>query len=206
ERRRFLLKTAECMRRRAPELEQRMQAEIGATRSWINENIELALEILIEAASLTTQIRGQVLPSKQPQRQMLALRQPVGAVLGIAPWTAPLILGVRAVATPLACGNTVVFKLSELAPATQRWIADCFQEAGLPPGVLNVISHAPDDAPAVVEALIAHPSIRRINFTGSSRVGRHIANTAARHLKPALLELGGKAPLLVLKDADLNAA
>lgn len=206
ERRRFLLKTAECMRRRAPELEQRMQAEIGATRSWINENIELALEILIEAASLTTQIRGQVLPSKQPQRQMLALRQPVGAVLGIAPWNAPLILGVRAVATPLACGNTVVFKLSELAPATQRWIADCFQEAGLPPGVLNVISHAPDDAPAVVEALIAHPSIRRINFTGSTRVGRHIANTAARHLKPALLELGGKAPLLVLKDADLNAA
>ncbi len=81
-----------------------------------------------------------------------------------------------------------------------------FRDAGFPPGVVNVISNAPADAGKIVETLIAHPAVRRINFTGSTRVGRIVAETAARHLKPVLLELGGKAPLLVLDDADLDEA
>jgi acyl-CoA reductase-like NAD-dependent aldehyde dehydrogenase len=127
-------------------------------------------------------------------------------VLGIAPWNAPVILGTRAVAMPLACGNTVVLKASELSPAVHRLIGQVLQDAGLGDGVVNVISNAPEDAPAIVARLIANPAVRRVNFTGSTHVGRIIGELAARQLKPALLELGGKAPLLVLDDADLDAA
>ena len=136
----------------------------------------------------------------------MALREPVGVIVGMAPWNAPVILGTRAVAMPLACGNAVVLKASELCPATHRMIVETLNAAGLPKGVLNVITHAAEDAPEVVSALIAHPKVRRINFTGSTRVGRIIAEQAGRHLKPALLELGGKAPLVVLDDADLDGA
>jgi acyl-CoA reductase-like NAD-dependent aldehyde dehydrogenase len=136
----------------------------------------------------------------------MGVRQPCGVVVGIAPWNAPVILGTRAVAMPLACGNTVVLKASELCPAVHRLIAQAFADAGFPPGVVNFISNAPDDAPQVVERLIAHPAVRRINFTGSTRVGRIIAKLAAEHLKPVLLELGGKNPVVVLDDADVDAA
>jgi benzaldehyde dehydrogenase (NAD) len=134
------------------------------------------------------------------------MRVPAGVVLGIAPWNAPVILGVRAVAVPLACGNTVVLKGSELCPATHALIVEAMNAAGLPPGVLNFVTNAPAAAADVVEAMVAHPAVRRVNFTGSTRVGRLIAQSCARHLKPAVLELGGKAPFLVLDDADLDAA
>jgi len=136
----------------------------------------------------------------------MAVRRPAGVVLGIAPWNAPVILGVRAIATPLACGNTVVLKASEVCPATHALIGEVCQEAGLPAGVVNVITHEGRAAGAVVEAAVAHPAVRRVNFTGSTRVGRIIAELCGRHLKPVLLELGGKAPLVVLDDADLDAA
>jgi benzaldehyde dehydrogenase (NAD) len=162
--------------------------------------------MLEEGASIRTQSSGEVIPSDVPGSVSMALRRPAGVVLGIAPWNAPVILGVRAIATPLACGNTVVLKASELCPATHGLIVEALHEAGLPAGVVNFVTNAPDDAAAVVEAMVAHPLLRRVNFTGSTRVGRLIAQTCARHLKPAVLELGGKAPLLVLDDADLEAA
>jgi acyl-CoA reductase-like NAD-dependent aldehyde dehydrogenase len=126
--------------------------------------------------------------------------------LGIAPWNAPVILGVRAVATPLACSNTVVLKASEICPATHRLIGEALRAAGLPPGVINVVTNAPAGASDIVASLIAHPAVRRINFTGSTKVGRTIARLAAEQLKPALLELGGKAPLVILDDANLDQA
>jgi vanillin dehydrogenase len=113
---------------------------------------------------------------------------------------------VRAIAMPLACGNTVILKASEICPATHRLIGDVFTESGFPPGVVNVMVHAAESAPSVAEAMIAHRAVRRVNFTGSTRVGRLIAETAGRHLKQVLLELGGKAPLVVLDDADLDQA
>ena len=115
-------------------------------------------------------------------------------------------LGVRAIATPLACGNTVVLKGSEICPATHGLIVEALQEAGLPKGVVNFVTNAPADAAAVVEAMIAHPAVRRVNFTGSTHVGKLIAVTCAKYLKPVVLELGGKAPLVVLDDADIDAA
>lgn len=206
ERRALLSKAADAMAAKTPEFIARMAAEIGATAGWAGFNVHLAAGMLREAAAMTTQIGGEVIPSDKPGCIAMAVRQPVGVILGIAPWNAPVILGTRALAMPLACGNTVVLKASELCPGTHRLIAECLLEAGLPAGVVNVVTNAPEDAPAVVEALIAHPAVRRVNFTGSTKVGRIIAETAARHLKPVLLELGGKAPMLVLDDADLDEA
>ena len=181
-------------------------AETGATPGWYGFNVALAAGMLREAASMTTQIAGEVIPSEVPGSLAMAVRRPCGVVLGIAPWNAPVILGMRAIAMPLACGNTVVLKGSELCPAVHALIGNAMQQAGLGDGVVNVILNAPTDAPAIVERLIANPAVRRVNFTGSTPVGRIVAQTAARYLKPALLELGGKAPLVVLDDADLDAA
>ena len=205
-RRALLTKAADALAVKADALIAAMCAEIGATEGWVRFNHMLAVSMLREAAALTTQIGGEVIPSDKPGCLAMALREPAGVVLGIAPWNAPIILGVRAIATPLACGNTVILKASELCPRTHGLIIDAFAEAGFPVGVVNLVTNAPSDAAEIVGALIDHSAVRRINFTGSTAVGRIIAVRAAQNLKPVLLELGGKAPLLVLDDADLDEA
>ena len=206
ERRALLMKAAQALEARAEAFTAAMAAETGASAIWAGFNVHLAAGMLLEAAALTTRIEGSILPSDVPGSVAMAVRQPAGVVLGIAPWNAPVILGVRALATPLACGNTVVLKGSELCPATHGLIIEALQDAGLPAGVVNFVTNAPADAGAVVEAMVAHPALRRVNFTGSTHVGRLIAQTCAKYLKPAVLELGGKAPFVVLDDADLDAA
>jgi acyl-CoA reductase-like NAD-dependent aldehyde dehydrogenase len=206
ERRAALSKAAALLEHRVGDFITAMAEETGATEGWARFNVHLAANMLREAAALTTQINGEVIPSDRPGVLAMALRQPVGVVLGIAPWNAPVILGVRAIAVPLACGNTVVLKASEMCPVTHGLIGDVLREAGLGAGVVNVVTNAPEDAAKIVEALISAPVVRRVNFTGSTRVGRVIAEIAARHLKPVLLELGGKAPFVVLDDADLDEA
>ena len=205
-RRAFLMGAASALEARKDEFVRAMVAEIGATAGWAMFNLMLAAGMVREAAALTTQIGGEVIPSDKPGCLALALRQPVGVILGIAPWNAPIILGVRAIAAPLACGNTVILKASELCPRTHALIIEAFASAGFPEGVVSIVTNAPKDAGTVVGALIDHPAVRRINFTGSTAVGRIIAKRAAEHLKPCLLELGGKAPLVVLEDADLDEA
>lgn len=206
ERRALLMRASQALAAKGEAIAAAMAAETGASGLWAGFNVHLAADMLLEAAALTTQISGQIIPSNIPGSVAMAVRQPAGVVLGIAPWNAPVILAVRAIATPLACGNTVVLKGSELCPATHGLVIEALQDAGLPAGVVNFVTNAPADAAAVVEAMIAHPAVRRVNFTGSTRVGRLIGQTAARHLKPAILELGGKAPFIVLDDADIPAA
>jgi acyl-CoA reductase-like NAD-dependent aldehyde dehydrogenase len=205
-RRDVLSKAGDLMLARADEFVELMMIETGATVGWSRFNVQAAAGIFREAAAMTTQVGGEVIPSDRPGTFAMAIRQAAGVVLGIAPWNAPIILGVRAVAMPLACGNTVILKGSELCPATHRLIGQVLRDAGAPAGAVNVINNAPSDAELVVNALIAHPAVRRINFTGSTGVGRLVACQAAAHLKPVLLELGGKAPLIVLDDADLDEA
>jgi len=206
ERRRMLLKAADLLDAKGAEFSALMTAECGAIGPWGHFNSHFAASLMREAASMTTQVAGEVIPSDKPNNLAMAIRQPVGVVLGIAPWNAPVILGVRAIAMPLACGNTVVLKASEMCPGTHALIGTIMREAGLPSGVVNVVTNAPADASKVVETLISHPAVRRINFTGSTKVGRIIAEMAARFLKPVLLELGGKAPMVILDDADLDEA
>lgn len=205
-RRAALTCAADAMVARRQDFIAAMQAETGSTAAWAGFNHMLGVSMVREAAAMTTQIGGEVIPSDKPGCLAMAVREPAGVVLGIAPWNAPIILGVRAIAMPLACGNTVVLKASEQCPETHALIVRCFVEAGLGDGVVNLVTNAPQDAGEVVGALIDHPAVRRINFTGSTAVGRIIARRAAEHLKPCLLELGGKAPLLVLEDADLDEA
>jgi acyl-CoA reductase-like NAD-dependent aldehyde dehydrogenase/ABC-type branched-subunit amino acid transport system ATPase component len=206
ERRAKLLKAADLLDARGAEFSELITAECGAIGPWGHFNSHFAASLMREAASMTTQVAGEVIPSDKPNSFAMAIRQPVGVVLGIAPWNAPVILGVRAIAMPLACGNTVVLKASEMCPGTHALIGTIMREAGLPHGVVNVVTNAPADAAKVVETLIAHPAVRRVNFTGSTKVGHIIAETAARYLKPVLLELGGKAPMVILDDADLDEA
>ena len=205
-RRSLLNAAADSLEARADAFVDAMREEVRASEPWVRFNVQLGAGMIREAAALTTQITGETIPSDKPGLLSLALREPVGVVLGIAPWNAPVILGCRAIATPLACGNTVVLKASERCPKTHALIVAAFSEAGFPKDVVNLVSNAPDEAAEVVGALIDHPAVRRINFTGSTAVGRIVAARAAEHLKPVLLELGGKAPLIVLEDADLDEA
>lgn len=205
-RRAALMKAAAALEGKADDFVDAMVGEIGATEGWARFNLMLAASMVREAAAITTQISGEVIPSDKPGCIAMAMREPAGVVLGIAPWNAPIILGVRAIAVPLACGNTVVLKASEQCPRTHALIADAFIESGLGNGIVNLVTNAPEDAGEVVGALIDHEAVRRVNFTGSTAVGRIVARRAAENLKPVLLELGGKAPLLVLDDADQDEA
>jgi acyl-CoA reductase-like NAD-dependent aldehyde dehydrogenase len=206
-RRGILLKAADILNGRAEQVAEMMANEAGGTRPWAMFNAALAADMLREAAAAVTAPRGEVLTSQQEGVLGMAVREPLGVVAAFAPWNAPVILGVRAVAAPLAAGNTVVVKASEDAPvACALFVADVLREAGLPDGVVNVITNAREDAAEIAETLIADPRVRAVNFTGSTGVGRIIGTHAARHLKPAVLELGGKNAIIVLEDADLEHA
>src|SRR6201981_3307542 len=205
-RRKLLLKAADVLDAHQADIARITAEETGETFGWGIFNCIFASGLLREAAAQAYGLIGEIIPSDLPDTVAMATRQAVGVVVGIAPWNAPMILGVRAVAIPIAYGNTVVLKASEESPGTHLAIAKVFEEAGFPKGVLNVITNAPADAADVVDELIAHPKTRRVNFTGSTKVGRIIAEKAGKYLKRVLLELGGKAPMIVLSDADVDAA
>ncbi len=206
-RRRVFLKAADVFEARVPEAIEIMANEVGGVAGWAGFNAALSTNILREAAAAITQPLGEVLTSDTGGQLSMAVRQPVGVVGAFSPWNAPLILGIRAIAVPLAVGNTVVLKPSEDAPiACGLFLADVLREAGLPAGVLNVVTNAREDAAVVAEALIADKRVRVVNFTGSTGIGRVVGTTAAQHLKPAVLELGGKNAVLVLDDADVDYA
>ena len=206
QRRTILLKAADLLEERAPAIAAIVTEETGGTFGWGMFNCQLAAGMLREAAAQAYGLVGDVIPSDVPGKLAMGVRAPAGVVVAIAPWNAPVILSTRAVATPLAYANTVVLKASEECPRTHAAVVGALVDAGLPEGAINLITNDPADAADVVDELIAHPLTRRINFTGSTKVGRIIAEKAGRHLKRVLLELGGKAPIVVLADADLDRA
>lgn len=172
----ILKRAAEKLVDATPQLVNVMMAETGATRQWCEFNIALAARVLNEASGLASAVDLSQPPTLSGDGKSFMFRQAAGVCLAMAAWNAPIMLG------------------------------DIMQQAGLPDGVLNILSNAPGEAARIVESLIAHPVVRRINFTGSTRVGRIIVQVAARHLKRCLLELGGKSPLIVLSDANLEEA
>jgi acyl-CoA reductase-like NAD-dependent aldehyde dehydrogenase len=205
-RRQILLKAADLLSERAERIAAIVTEETGGVFGWGMFNVQLAAGMLREAAAQAYGLVGEVIPSDVPGKLAMGVRQPAGVVIAIAPWNAPVILATRSVATPIAYANTVVLKASEICPRTHAEVARALVDAGLPPGVINLLTNDPAEAGDVVDALIEHPATRRINFTGSTRVGRIIAEKAGRALKRVLLELGGKAPMIVLADADLDRA
>ena len=206
ERQRIFLKAADILESRTEEVVSMLARETGSSFGFGMFQCMFVPNLFRQAAALAYAPLGQILPSDTGAFAM-GLRRPVGVVGAFAPWNAALILSARSIAAPLALGNTVVLKPSEWSPWTGGLLwGEIFTEAGMPAGVLDIVTHAPGEAPPVANAMIEHPAVRRLNFTGSSQVGRLIAEAAGRHLKRVVLELGGHNPLIVLADADLEYA
>ncbi|MCY1140984.1 aldehyde dehydrogenase family protein [Actinoplanes sp. Pm04-4] len=207
ERQNVFLRAADALENRQDEVLDLLRAETGCGPYFGRVQLDFCLSLLRQAAGLAHAPTGQLLPSDVPGTRALAVRRPVGVVAAIAPWNAALSLAGRAVVGPLALGNTVVLKPSEESPITGGVLwAELFAEAGLPPGAVNVVTHAPGDAGAIAEELVTHPLVRRISFTGSTVTGRRLAELAARHLKRPILQLSGHNALIVRADADLDLA
>ncbi|KAL5584161.1 hypothetical protein FOVSG1_015512 [Fusarium oxysporum f. sp. vasinfectum] len=202
----ILLRAAELFLARREELVECMKLETAADDDFAQFNVEATVSQLKDIARRTSIIRDYYPNIKDTKRSALVMKVPYGVVLGIAPWNAPFILGTRSVAAALAAGNTTVLKGSELSPRCFYAIVSILNDAGLPKGCLNLVFAPPEDASEITEALIKHPAGAKVNFTGSSAVGRIIASISGKHLKPVLLELGGKATCIVFDDADLEMA
>ncbi|HEX2958201.1 MAG TPA: aldehyde dehydrogenase family protein [Chitinispirillaceae bacterium] len=206
-RRKLFLKAADIFEKRQNDLVSALADETGSTIGICMFQMFFVPGLLREAAAQAYNVSGEIIPADYPGAFFMATRQPAGVVAGFGPFNVPFILSIRAIALPIAYGNTAVLKPSEEAPVTGGvLIAEIFEEAGFPPGVLNVITHSKEYAPEIGDELIGHPAVRRISFTGSTENGRIIAEKAGRHLKRCVLELGGKDPLIILKDADLDFA
>ena len=206
ERQRIFLKAADILEGRQMEVVEVLARETGCSFGFGMFQSMFVPNLFRQAAALAYAPLGQVIPSDTGAFAM-GIRKPVGVVGAFAPWNAALILSARSIAAPLALGNAVVLKPSEWSPFSGGLLwGEIFAEAGLPAGVLNIVTHAPGAAGPIGDVLIEHPAVRRLNFTGSSAVGRIIAEAAGRQLKRVVLELGGHNPLIVLDDADLEYA
>jgi acyl-CoA reductase-like NAD-dependent aldehyde dehydrogenase len=206
-RRQVLLRAAEELESRVEVLTRYQIDETSCPEPWARFNIFLAAKAIREiASSITIACTGEMPPPETGSAFCLVYKQAIGPVLSIAPWNGSIILSSRTLAAPLAAGCTIVFKASELSPRTHHGVVEAFLAAGIPPGALNQIQVRREDAVEVTESIIAHPAIRKIEFIGSAAVGRSIGQMAAKHMKPILMELGGKGPAIVLKDADLQKA
>jgi acyl-CoA reductase-like NAD-dependent aldehyde dehydrogenase len=206
ERQRIFLKAADVLESREQEVVAWLARESGSTFGFAMFQSHFVPGLFRQAAALAYAPLGEIIPSDTGTFSM-GVRRPVGVVGAIAPWNAALILSARAIAAAMALGNTVVLKPSELSPYVGGLLwGEIFTEAGLPAGVLNIVTHAPGEAAPIGDALVEDPRVRVINFTGSTETGRRLAEAAGRNLKRVLLELGGQNPLIVLADADLEFA
>ena len=153
-----------------------------------------------------TRMNGEIIPAPLPGRRMFALREPVGVVAAITPWNFPAAMIARKIAPALAAGCTVVCKPAEDTPLTSLALVLLAQEAGVPAGVLNIVTASREKTPEVVDVWLDDARVRKITFTGSTPVGKHLARRSADTLKKLSLELGGNAPFIVFDDADVDAA
>ncbi|WP_197321081.1 aldehyde dehydrogenase family protein [Saccharomonospora sp. NB11] len=199
-------RAAALLEERRAEIVEWLVRESGSTRIKAEKEVSLAVGITTEAASFPTRVHGTIHPSDTPGREMRVYRKPVGVVGVISPWNFPLHLSQRSVAPALALGNAVVVKPASDTPVTGGLVlARIFEEAGLPEGVLSVVIGAGSE---IGDDFVAHPVPRLISFTGSTPVGQQVGTIASSgtYLKKTSLELGGNAPLVVLDDANLDAA
>jgi acyl-CoA reductase-like NAD-dependent aldehyde dehydrogenase len=201
------LRAADILAGRRDEVLRALALETGCGAVFGAVQVDFAVSLLRQAAQLAYQPVGQLLASDVPGTQALAIRRPVGVVGAIAPWNASLTLSGRAIAGPLALGNTVVLKPSEESPYTggALW-AEILHEAGLPAGVLNVVTHAPGEAGLIADAMLVSRRVKRINFTGSTPTGRRLAEKAGGFLKRVVLQLSGQNPMIIAEDADVDYA
>jgi acyl-CoA reductase-like NAD-dependent aldehyde dehydrogenase len=207
ERQELFLRAADIVDRRKDDIVALLAAETGCASGFAGFQVQTGIRLLRQASNWGYLPAGEVIRSDIPGTFAMALRRPLGVVAGISPWNGAHVLAWRTVVNPLAFGNTVVLKPSEEAPVSAGLIvAEILDEAGFPPGVVNVVTHAPGDAVPIADEFFERDEVRCINFTGSSATGRILAERAGRALKRCVLELGGYNPLIVLADADLDYA
>lgn len=186
------------------EITEAIVAELGGTRLKAAFELHLAKEFLREAVQLALRSEGRILPSPSDGRENRVYREPVGVVGVVSPFNFPFLLSLKSVAPALALGNGVVLKPHQNTPVCGgSLVAKILEDAGLPPGLLNVVI---TDIAEIGDAFVAHPVPKVISFTGSDKVGRHVATVAAGQFKRCVLELGGNSALIVLDDADLDYA
>jgi aldehyde dehydrogenase (NAD+) len=187
-----------------PDIVETIIDELGGTRLKAHFEIGLVIDMLKEAATFPLRMEGRIMPSPIDDKENRLYREPVGVVGVISPFNFPFFLGMKSVAPALGAGNGVVLKPHEDTPITGgTLIGEIFEAAGLPAGLLNVVV---TEISAIGDAFLEHPVPRVISFTGSTAVGRHVAEVAVRNFKKPLLELGGNSALIVLADADLDLA
>ena len=204
ERQALFLKAADILEGKRDEIVTILAEETGCTFGFAMFQAGFTPGLLREAAAQSHQPRGEIIPADLPGAFYMAVRQPVGVIAGIAPWNAPLILSLRSICLPIAYGNTAILKPStESAAAGGAVIAQVFQEAGFPRGVLNLVTNGPGASGEIGDEFVENPKVRRISLTGSTTVGRQLAEKAGRYLKRVALELGGQNPLIILRDADI---
>jgi acyl-CoA reductase-like NAD-dependent aldehyde dehydrogenase len=207
ERARLLLNAAEVVKRRRTEIAQSLARETGSTLPFSTFQQDLVADTLQQSAGWVYLDNGKVLQSNLPGTHSIGVRRPLGVVVSFTPWNGANILSWRAVISPIAAGNTVVVKPSEFAPVNAGIIvAEIAEEAGFPPGVINVITHAPGAAPAISDVVFDSPDVRVINLIGGVKTARVLAKRAGETLKRSVLELGGYNPMLVLDDVDVDYA
>ncbi|CED83284.1 Aldehyde dehydrogenase [Phaffia rhodozyma] len=205
QRRQILTRVAQLLHERKAIFRDAQAAETSATGLTQDVDFKLSINSIEEAAAITSQITGDI-PQTVDGSLALVTREPFGTVFSISPFNMALILSIRAIVWPLACGNSVLLKGSPLIPYTHSLMGELFKDAGLPDGVLNIVQFDPDNVSSLVEQTIAHKDIKMVNFTGSPAVGSKIGSICGRYIKPAILELGGKAAAVVLEKADIEKA
>jgi succinate-semialdehyde dehydrogenase/glutarate-semialdehyde dehydrogenase len=202
ERARVLQDAAALMRDRQDEIAAAITAEHGKPFQQARLEVIRGCEFLEWDAGEATRTYGRVIPSAQGVRYVVH-HQPIGVVAGFSPWNFPMSQPCRKVAGAIAAGCSIILKAAEETPAGALHIARAFQDAGLPPGVLNLVFGTPSQ---ISDHLIKHDATRLVAFTGSTAVGRHLTTLAAQHMTPVLMELGGHAPVIVCEDTDVQAA
>lgn len=207
ERRALLFKVADLIEQRAEEIARMQVLETSCAPAFANFLPRLTVAVLREIASqISNCLAGTVCPTETNDTYTFVTKEAVGPVLIISPWNSPTILGCRSISSALAAGCTVVLKGSELCPATYRLIVSIFEDAGLPKGCLNLVQAGRSEAVSVTETIIAHPELRKVEFIGSAGVGSVIGQVCMKYLKPIFMELGGKAPAIITRNANLSKA
>ncbi|MBT7952893.1 MAG: aldehyde dehydrogenase family protein [Gammaproteobacteria bacterium] len=201
-RERVLIKAADILERRRNEIIHLLIQESGCVFGTAWYQVEYSIDSMRSAAGECRRLFGETIPSDVPGLLSITKKIPVGVIIGIAPFNVPLALSSNKIDKAIAAGNSFILKPSEHTPISGLILAETYEEAGLPPGVLNVL---PGDG-SIGNKLVQHPDVNMILFTGSTKTGKAIAQAAAKDLKKVHLEMGGKSPLIVLADADINYA
>ena len=203
ERSKAMRKVADLVRTRADEIATLMTMEQGKPFAEARGETLLAPDIIEWFAEEGRRAYGRVIPARQPGVYQLVIKEPVGVVAAFTPWNFPVNQAIKKIAAALAAGCSIIVKGPEETPGSLAALLRCFGDAGMPPGVVNLVYGVPAD---ISSYLIPHPIVRKISFTGSTAVGKHLAAMAGEHMKRVTMELGGHAPAIVFDDADLDVA